>query len=91
MINETNYKFLNRLNLILPRAYVVPKIYKDGASLRIIISSIIGSPLHNLIRFLHKILVNNLSSSNNTVRKSSYLIKNICNIKISDKTEILFT
>jgi len=44
------YSILNSTKAILPRAYGLPKIHKEGHPLRIIISSS-GSPLHKLAEF----------------------------------------
>jgi len=75
------YSSLNTSNAILPRAYGLPKIHKTGHPLRIIISSV-GSPLHNLANFLHKILVNSLPPHFSQIRNSSQLIEKLSNIHI---------
>jgi len=54
-ISPQTHRYLNASNPILPRAYGLPKIHKEGLPLRIIVSSV-GSPLHNLATFLQKIL-----------------------------------
>jgi len=45
-ITTRTHNFLNSSNPILPRAYGLPKIHKQGLPLRIIVSSS-GSPLHS--------------------------------------------
>jgi len=74
---------LNGSNAILPRAYGLPKIHKEGHPLRIIVSSS-GSPLHNLAIFLHKILIKSLPSHFSRVKNSLQLKKLLSNLYIPD-------
>jgi len=67
-VSSYSYSFLNTSNAILSRAYGLPKIHKAGYSSRIIVSSI-GSPLHNLTLFLHKILIKSLPPHFSQIKK----------------------
>jgi len=71
-VSPYSYLFLNSSNAILPRAYGLPKIHKEGHPLRIIVSSS-DSPLHNLAIFLHKILIKSLPSHFSHVKNSLQL------------------
>jgi len=82
-ISSHTYSNLNTSNAILPRAYGLPKIHKAGYPLRIIVSSI-GSPLHNLALFLHKILTKSLPPHFSQIKNSSQLIKKLSNLHIPD-------
>ncbi|KAL6419279.1 hypothetical protein ACFW04_014008 [Cataglyphis niger] len=57
LIDETTYKYLNTTNGNLPRCYGLPKIFKTGFPLRIIVSSL-NSPLYNISKYIHDILFN---------------------------------
>jgi len=74
---------LNTTNAILPRAYGLPKIHKNGFPLRIIVSSI-GSPLHNLATLLQKILKTSSVVPHSCWKNSNVLINKIQNIHIPD-------
>jgi len=82
-VSPYSYLFLNSSNAILPRAYGLPKIHKEGHPLRIIVSSS-GSPLHNLTIFLHKILIKSLPSHFSHVKNSLQLKKLLSNLYIPD-------
>jgi len=78
------YSILNSTNAILLRAYGLPKIHKEGRPLRIIIFSS-GSPLHNLAKFLHKILVNSLPLASSHIKNSRQTVKNLSKLHIPDE------
>jgi len=80
-ISSSAYTFLNTSNAILPRAYGLPKIHKAGYPLRTIVSSM-GSPLHNLALFLHRILIKSLPSHFSHIKNSFQLIERLSDIHI---------
>lgn len=80
-INEVVYRQLLITDGLIPRAYGLPKIHKDGVPLRLIVSSV-NSPLHNLATYLHKILFNNLETSKYAVKNSFQLIDKIKHIVV---------
>jgi len=63
-ISIQTHNYINSSDPILSRAYGLPKIHKKGLPLRIIVSSS-GSPLHNLIIYLQRILQDSLRISFN--------------------------
>ena len=75
-ISLANYRHLNCTDGILPRAYGLPKIHKPNCPLRVIISSI-GTPLHPLATFLHKILVKSLPKANSYIKNSFDLVEKL--------------
>ncbi|XP_020299356.1 uncharacterized protein LOC109863510, partial [Pseudomyrmex gracilis] len=87
-ISDSSYKHLNDSKAILPRAYGLPKIHKEGHPLRIIVSSV-GTPLHRLASFLHKIIYKSLPFARSHVLNSFSLVKKISNIYIDDHFELI--
>jgi len=82
-VSSVTYSFLNTSNAILPRAYDLPKIHKAEYPLRIIVSSI-GSPLHSLALFLHKILIKSLPPYFSQIKNSLQLKEKLSNLHIPD-------
>jgi len=82
-ISAHTHTNLNFCNVILPRAYGLPKIHKQGNPMRIIVSST-GSPLHNLASFLHKILHISLPVPSSRIDNSFELTKKLSDIHIPD-------
>ena len=64
-LSDYYFNYLNYTIPILPLAYDLPKIHKIGCPLKVIVSSI-GSPLHNLASFLHKIINKNSPPANSS-------------------------
>jgi len=73
----------NYINLILPRAYGLPKIHKKGFPLRIIVSSS-GSPLHNLATYLQRILQDSLPIPFSHINNSFDLINKLNGLHIPE-------
>jgi len=82
-ISNYTHSLLNASNAILPRAYGLPKIHKNGHPLRIIVSSI-GSPLHNFATFLKKILQTSFPIYCNNYKNSVEVVKKLNNFYIPD-------
>lgn len=59
----------------IPRAYGLPKIHKPGHPYRFIVSSV-GSPLHNIISFLHDI-IHRIPRASSHVENSFDLVKKL--------------
>ncbi|XP_020299368.1 uncharacterized protein LOC109863521, partial [Pseudomyrmex gracilis] len=87
-ISTNLYNYLNVTKAILPRAYGLPKIHKNGYPLRIIVSSV-GTPLHNLASFLHKIIYKNSPLARSHVPNSFSLVNKISDIYIEDYFELI--
>jgi len=83
------YNRLNSTNAIMPRAYGLPKIHKEGFPLRIIVLST-GSPLHNLATFLQNALKISLTIPQNCCKNSIDLINKIQDIHIPDDFDLIF-
>ncbi|XP_067216923.1 reticulocyte-binding protein homolog 1 isoform X1 [Linepithema humile] len=81
-IDEKTYRCLLETDGVLPRAYGVPKIHKEGNPLRIIISTI-NSPLYKIATYLHKILNDNIPKPENVVKNSYELVKKLTGQKFN--------
>lgn len=62
-IDQRRMFFLRSSDKLLPKAYGLPKIHKEHIPLKIIISSV-NNLLHSLASFLHKIIYENIPTSN---------------------------
>jgi len=82
-IEEFVYKRLLTTDGILPRAYGLPKIHKNGYPLRIIVS-LIDSPLYSLANFLHKILINTIEVPFSHIKNSFKLVKKLSNVELNE-------
>ena len=85
-INYLTYKRLFITSANLSRAYALPKIHKEkekNLTYRIIVSSI-GSPLHDLAKFLLPILKFGLQENNYMIKNSAEFINKINNIIIPE-------
>jgi len=87
-ISNYTHSLLNASNAILPRAYGLPKIHKNGHPLRIIVSSI-GSPLHNFATFLKKILQTSFPIMCNNYKNSVEIVKKLNNFHIPDDHDLV--
>ncbi|KYN15798.1 hypothetical protein ALC57_11970, partial [Trachymyrmex cornetzi] len=65
-IDDQTYRRLLTTDGVIPRAYGLTKIHKDGNPLRIIVSSI-NSPLYSLSLFLHNIINRRRNTGSPTV------------------------
>ncbi|KAL6417723.1 hypothetical protein ACFW04_014337 [Cataglyphis niger] len=81
LIDETTYKYLNITNGNLSRCYRLPKIHKTGFSLRIIASSL--SPLYNISKYIHDILLNSNLQPRSHIKPSFWLV--ICFLRAIEK------
>ena len=75
------YKTLGRTDLVLPRMYGLPNIHKPNVPLRPIVS-FIGTATYQLAKFLKKILVPLIGSTQYTVKNSSEFVELISSIKL---------
>jgi len=82
-ITIQTYNYLNISTPILPRAYGLPKVHKEGLPLRIIVSSS-GSPLHNMATYLQRILHDSIPSPSSHINNSYDLINKLNGIYIQD-------
>ncbi|XP_018403508.1 PREDICTED: uncharacterized protein LOC108780336, partial [Cyphomyrmex costatus] len=87
-ISTSTYNRLNCSISVLPRCYGLTKIHKIDNPLRIIVSSL-GSPLHNLSIFLHKIIKENLPSADSSIINSFTLAKKISNLNTTNNTTLI--
>lgn len=74
---------LRSSGLSLPKAYGLPKIYKDHCPFRIIISSV-NTPLYRFAFFLHKIISDNIPPPNSHVNNSFDLCRDLSDLKLPD-------
>jgi len=88
-VENSLYNKLNASNPVAPLAYCLPKIYKVGYSLRVIVSSV-GSPFYNLASFLNDILHDSIPVANSFIKNNFHLTKHISNLTISNNEVILF-
>jgi len=63
------YKDLKCTNGNLLRSYGLPKVHKEGSSLKIVVS-LVGNPLYDVARFLHEILSNSIKKPNTNIKDS---------------------
>lgn len=66
----------------------MPKIHKQGSSLRIIISSK-NSPLYELATFLHDTMHGSIPSSNKQISNSYQLVDRLTNTYIQDEFKLI--
>jgi len=82
-ISMSIYKQLLSSDGIVPRAYGLPKIYKQSCPFRIIIL-LIESLLYPLALFLHRIISKAISKSSRHINNSFQLVKKLSNLYIDD-------
>jgi len=87
LISDHTYNFFKLDKSNLPRVYGFPKIHKQSNPLRVIVSSI-GSPLHNLAIFLHKIFDESLEKPYDYIKNNFQLVKDLIKIKLSNSVLI---
>jgi len=87
-ISNYTHSQLNASNAILPRAYGLPKIHKNGHQLRIIVFSI-GSPLHKFATYLKTILQASFPITCNSFKNSGEIVKKLANIHIPDDHDLV--
>ena len=80
-IGEQTYKNLTGSEGLLPRAYGLPKVHKEGCPLRVIVSSI-NSPLYSLASYLHKILHDNIKTATSYIKNSLHLVRELRNFHV---------
>jgi len=73
------YRNLLTTDVLLPRAYGLPKIHKQSYPLCIIISSI-GSPLYTLSNFLHNIIKSSIPTPHSFIKNSYYFVNKLSKI-----------
>ena len=83
-ISHNTHRWLYVSDGVLPRAYGLPKIHKEGCPLRLIVSSI-NSPLYKLASYLHKIMYNYFPKPNSHIKNSFKLVKNLAGLQIEDE------
>ena len=89
-VDQCIYKKLYISDSDLPRFYGLPKIYKKGIPLRIIISYI-NSPFYNLASFLKKTIKKSLNNKENFgyIKNSYELVKKINGLPLPDDYRIV--
>lgn len=83
LIDDVTYKQLNCTNANLPRCYGLPKIHKESAPLRIIVSSL-GSPAYNVAYFKHRILFDSIKKPQSHIKDGWFFANFINNAGIND-------
>lgn len=81
LITTSTYRYLNCSNAILPFAYGLPKLHKQGFPLRIIVSSI-NSPLHKIAAYLHNIISGSFPNSAKEIHSSYDLVNEVTKIEV---------
>ncbi|XP_046393740.1 uncharacterized protein LOC124161462 [Ischnura elegans] len=71
-----------------PRLYGLPKIHKDGAPLRPIVSAI-GSPTYNLAKFLTNILSPHVGNCDHHIKNSSEFVKTLADFQLGEDDIIM--
>jgi len=87
-ISVSKYRSLYCSDGILPRAYGLPKIHKQGRAYRLIVSSI-DSPFYALSSFLQRLLTENIPRTSSHVENSFQLIEKLRNIHIEDNYTLI--
>ena len=72
--DEQTYRRLLITDGVIPRAYGLTKIHKDGNPLRVIVSSV-NSPLYYFSLFLHKLISDSVPKASSYIRDSLHLVK----------------
>jgi len=86
-IDMLTYRKLYTTDGILPRAYGLTKIHKQGFPLRIIVSSI-GSPLYHLANFLHNIIKSSIPMPHSQIINSYHLVSKLSGNYFDSKFEL---
>ncbi|XP_018311680.1 uncharacterized protein [Mycetomoellerius zeteki] len=87
-ISEPTYRKLRSSDGILPRAYALPKIHKEGTPFRIIISSL-DSPMYSLASFLHEIISKNVERPFSKIDNSFQLVKKLRGTQIDENFSLI--
>jgi len=87
-IDENTCRGLRCTSGNLPRCYGLPKVHKAGFPLRIVVSSI-GSPLYNMAKYLHDMLVTSIKKPASFVRDSWSFVDSIKNKTIESHEVML--
>jgi len=74
---------LRSSDALLPKVYGLPKIYKENAPLRIIVSSI-NTTLYPFAKFLNKTILDNIPHSENQVENSFELCSTLSTLTIPE-------
>jgi len=77
-ISNTTHKTLISSDGLLPRAYGLPKVHKEGCSFRIIVSSV-DSPLYAFATFLQKTISTSIPLPQSHIENSFELVKKLTN------------
>lgn len=88
-ISPTIFKKLSCSDGILPRAYGLPKIHKQGCPFRIIVSSI-DSPLYSLASYLQQIISKNVPKPSSHIDNSFQLVEKLSGT-IIDNNHVLIS
>ncbi|BHF66971.1 hypothetical protein SprV_0300999500 [Sparganum proliferum] len=72
----------------IAHAYGLPKVYKEGAPLRIIVP-LIGSPTYNLAKWLYRHLKHLANGSQYSIKNSQAFLQKIQGLKVSPDESIL--
>ncbi|XP_018361286.1 PREDICTED: uncharacterized protein LOC108760014 [Trachymyrmex cornetzi] len=88
-INNSQLWCLRSSDSLLPKAYALPKIHKEGIPFRIIVSSV-NTALYQLASFLQDIISKSIPSARSKVKNSFDLFKRLNGFQI-DETECLIS
>jgi len=86
-IDIHTYRNLHTTDGLLPRAYGLPKIHKQGHPLRIIVSSI-GNPLYSLSNYLHNIIKSSIPTPLSFIKNSYHLVRKLSGITLDSQLEL---
>ena len=75
-IDEQTYRRLLTTDGVIPKAYGLTKIHKDGNPLRVIVSSV-NSPLYYLSLFLHNLISDSIPKAPSYIKDNFHFIEHL--------------
>jgi hypothetical protein len=87
-ITKQQLYHLRTSDALLPKAYGLPKMHKEGYPLRVIVSSV-NSPLYSIAKYIHKVLNNSLPLARSFIKSSFDLYDRLVNKKIDDNNILI--
>ncbi|XP_018361330.1 PREDICTED: uncharacterized protein LOC108760048, partial [Trachymyrmex cornetzi] len=88
-INDRELWRLRSSDALLPKAYALPKIHKEGVPFRIIVSSV-NTALYHLAGFIQDIISKNIPSANSKVKNSFDLYDKLTGMAL-EESEIMIS
>jgi len=86
-IDQITYKSILVTDGVIPRAYGLSKLHKEGNPCRIVVSTT-NSPLHKIALFLHKIIKKNIHNPNSYIKNSFELVNCLKNVEINSDMKL---